>query len=349
MAKKNVVNATDVALESAGLPASLTQKNETDFQYEEANTANMSLPEQLREFSKDNVSELCFSMGDEKFNLELITVEHYDIQTATIVHLENGRDQDWLTKIGLGKLITKIQLRGQLFPALGFWGKNSKDEVVIFVVDGSRRRSACVFAKQLFKIYVSDKPLSDGHVALLTDEANEHKKESLAERGAKWAAINEELKLSLRALAVEVGENKDTVSRGLIAHSIPKELMNTFPSPSDLGWNIIKVLNKIVKVLTAKQLDKLIAQIREETDYSDLSHTDEPIALNIKHKDVVKLIAHFINKNTASKSNCDTENLLGDKSVGTITVLKSGALDISLKQVNPESIADLISRLEEYK
>lgn len=192
--------------------------------------------------SKDNTISLPISGNDTTF--ELITISSEQIKTQTTVFKDNARLQANLNEISVSDILGTIKERGQQYPAIGRFTENDKIEVL----DGSRRRFACMLANTDFLIYVTHEHISNTDLKFLSNVANVQKPLSLFEKGLLYKKmLDDGIYEDAKELAIGENITESSVSAARSALELPPQIIDVIPSISDLGRPLLNELRKSVK------------------------------------------------------------------------------------------------------
>ncbi|WP_413112477.1 ParB/RepB/Spo0J family partition protein [Thaumasiovibrio sp. DFM-14] len=195
--------------------------------------------------------------GEQTVSFELLRIDSGDVEHKTSVFAENAREQAFLTKHALADILVTLQERGQQFPAVGRW----KDDGGIEVLDGSRRRMACILADQPFLVYVAH-GITTKHAKFLSDVANAHKPLSLYERGKEMQAMLARGEVSDQKELARVCQCSEAlVSGALKAADLPMELLMAYPSVSELGRPTIVKLHRLFFNMPREEQQSLLSNI----------------------------------------------------------------------------------------
>jgi ParB family chromosome partitioning protein len=223
-----------------------------------------------------------------------------EIEEKTFVSAENYRDQGFLNEVSLSDILPTIKSHGQLIPAIGYLN----DDGGVVVVEGSRRRASCIFAKVNFKIYVSQLTLSQHQAKAISTIGNKHRDISLYEHGK---VFDEMLKSNQYSTGKEVakgeGIDESRVSVARKAWGLPRELIELFPSVNAVGKPTINTLAKIVDSLLEDQLKGLLSSLHTESA-SLKSQGEESTEKELNAK-MLQQINQWIVSNTKEKSTID--------------------------------------------
>ncbi len=227
--------------------------------------------ERIAEAAETGVEVLTIIYEGTTYKFARRVVPHGDIETQTKVDPRNERQQHWLKPISLGRLARTIKRRGQIFPALCYRDKKG----VIWVIDGSRRRKACILGGSDFIAYVCDSEFPAELVSLLSSEANEHQAPSLIERGISWLQEMDRDALEQKDIASKYKLNAATVSIGVKGAKLPRDIVDLFPSPSGIGRDMITKLHKLLDGLDTETLSKVYEHFKPEVETIDTESMNE--------------------------------------------------------------------------
>lgn len=211
---------------------------------------------------KANIIELAIA-GSDVVTFELTKISSDQIATKTQVFEQNAREQSFLNEHALSDILTTLRERGQQYPAVG----RLLSDGTIEVLDGSRRRMACILAKQDFLIYVGEN-ISSEHAKFLSDVANAHKPLSLYEKGKEMLAkLDSHEAEDQKALAKMFQCSEALVSGALKAADLPLELLQAYPNVVELGRPTIVKLHKQYYSLGDEERKYLLEKCRNEEGF----------------------------------------------------------------------------------
>ncbi|MCE0495131.1 ParB/RepB/Spo0J family partition protein [Vibrio salinus] len=217
---------------------------------------------QIAAKDKANIIELAIA-GRDIVTFELVKISADAIAEKTRVFEQNAREQSFLNEHALSDILVTLRERGQQYPAVG----RLLDDGSIEVLDGSRRRMACLIARQDFLIYVG-KGISAEHAKFLSDVANAHKPLSLFEKGKEMQAKLESHEAEdQKALARMFQCSEALVSGALKAADLPLELLQSYPNVVELGRPTIVKLHKQYYSLGDDEKKQLLEKCRDEEGF----------------------------------------------------------------------------------
>jgi ParB family chromosome partitioning protein len=220
-----------------------------------ANKRRATTPLEAQQAAKEQaqVIELAVA-GQELITFELVRIPADEVANSTVVFAQNAREQTFLNEHALADVLSTLRDRGQQYPAVGRRTSDNKIEVL----DGSRRRMACILAGKEFLVYVADS-INGDHAKFLSDVANAHKPLSLYEKGKEMQAklMSGEAE-DQKALAKMFQCSEALVSGALKAADLPLELLQAYPNVVELGRPTIVKLHKQFNALSDEQQSALI-------------------------------------------------------------------------------------------
>ncbi|WP_117232962.1 ParB/RepB/Spo0J family partition protein [Vibrio maerlii] len=225
-----------------------------------ANKRRATTPAEAQEAVKEQAQFIDLAVaGEEMVSFELVRVPADKVVSDTVVFEENAREQSFLNEHALSDVLTSLREHGQQYPAIG----RKNDQGKIEVLDGSRRRMACILAEREFMIYVAEK-IDTKHAKFMSDVANSHKPLSLYEKGKEMQAkLDSGEAEDQKSLAKIFQCSEALVSGALKAAALPLELLQAYPNVSDLGRPTIVKLHKQYFSLTEEQQNTLLKQCGE--------------------------------------------------------------------------------------
>lgn len=278
--------------------------------------------------------------GEEVVNFELITIPADKIKEQTCVFAQNAREQAFLTQVALADILDTLQEKGQQFPAVGRLLEDGKIEVL----DGSRRRMACLYAKKEFLVYVG-KDIRTRHAKFLSDVANAHKPLSLFERGKEMQMLLESGKIvDQKELAKHFQCSEAIVSGALKAASLPLELLTAYPSVAELGRPTIVKLHRSYNQLSSEKQSELLTHLNKKE--APLWNEIEVQGISRMTSEVTKRIeALFSDLNPIRKKSSASVKTLLD---GRISYSRKGRkVNLNLKDVDDEKLSQVLEYLQQ--
>lgn len=260
---------------------------------------NSSFSKKLNETGNERVFVLK-SGNEARFNL--INILHDDIETQTYVdNAVNGRDQAFLTPESVSDIARTIRLQ-QFFPAIG-----REVEGRIEVLDGSRRRAACLFNDTSFEVLVTKDELSLTDARQLAIDIQTAKEHTLRELGKRLQLMYPD-EMNKSEIAELEGLSAAKVTRAYQAAAVPDEMIAVFPTVSELSISDYQTLLDIAEKAQVQNvsIEELTAAVRERIG-SDVTYTsDDP---SVK----TKIIGYFRAENANTKTTRGSKRVVTEK------------------------------------
>ncbi|MDE1187161.1 MAG: ParB family protein [Pantoea sp.] len=203
----------------------------------------------------------------------LTKVLHDDIETQTYIDSSvNGRDQSLLTEESVADISRTITLQ-QFFPAIG---REVDDRIEI--LDGSRRRAACIYNGTPFEVLVTKDELDLADARQLAVDIQTAKEHTLRELGKRLELMYPS-DMSQTEIAKAEALSPAKITRALQAASVPDEMISVFPSLSDLAIVDYQFLLDVADKAKAKKIDisDIVAGVRERIEKHDDIDIDDPV------------------------------------------------------------------------
>jgi len=202
-------------------------------------------------------------------------IPHDDIEAKTYVDPKiNGRDQSTLTAESLKEITRTITLQ-QFFPAIG---RITADRIEI--MDGSRRRAACILSGASLEVLVTADELSISDARQLAADIQTAREHNLRELGLRFMLMNEQ-GMSKSEIAKAEGISNAKVTRAFQAASVPAEFIELFPVVAELTLQDYQLLLDVWEEAKAEAVavDDLVSQIQDK-----LTRDTMPAQLNADEK-----------------------------------------------------------------
>lgn len=162
-------------------------------------------------------------------NFIRMKIDHDKIEEVTCVPSDiNGRTQEQLDENSLSDIMETIK-DAQYYEAIGYIDEDGN----IIVLDGSRRRAACILAGCDFLIYVCNNLINKADAKILAARLQTAKEHNIQEKGRTWQSLKDE-GYKQKELAEMFQTSEATISRGLKYNQIDRDLMVFFPDPDVL-------------------------------------------------------------------------------------------------------------------
>lgn len=166
---------------------------------------------------------------------------HDDIEAQTFVDAAvNGRDQAFLTRESVSDISRTIKLQ-QFFPAIGREVDGRTE-----ILDGSRRRAACLYNGATFEVLVTRDALSLSDARQLATDIQTAREHTLRELG-KRLKLMYPADMNQSDIAAAEGLSAAKVTRAFQAAAVPEEIIAVFPSVSELSISDYQILLEVTE------------------------------------------------------------------------------------------------------
>ena len=276
----------------------------------------------------------------------LTKILHDDIEAQTYIDSSvNGRDQSLLTPESISDIARTITLQ-QFFPAIGREVDNR-----IEILDGSRRRAACLFNGMPFEVLVTKDELDISDARQLAVDIQTAKEHTLRELGKRLKVMSDN-GMSQTEIAKAEGISPAKITRAFQAAAVPDEMIAVFPSLSDLTIPDYQLLLEIAEQAKSKQVDVLEvvegvrARIEKDGTYDVLDPLNKTKIIGFfkaesnglkaprnTKKAVVEKLAEFSDKKQFARKKTDAEKRLITYEFSRIPAKYHLELDAAIKSV----------------
>lgn len=297
--------------------------------------------------SKSNTVELPVDGTYVRFTLRIIPSS--EIEETTEVFDGNDRLQSNLNEYSLSDILSTLGEKGQQYPAIGQLTENGK----ITVLDGSRRRAACVLAKKDYWIYVTDKSISYDYKKHLSDVANVSKPLSIFELGYRFKRLLEaQDNKPAKYDTIQDLSNGEKVTLSIVSNAvravtdIPEEIVRCIPSIADLGRPSANTLRSIVlEARNADILDKLVLFAQEESTAKQIAAEldDQATPSKLNQAFISRLRAQV--KRTSAKTNPRSKAIYSKGKASAKIKGSNENFTITFKDLGTKK-ADIVSAIE---
>ncbi|MGC0787405.1 ParB family protein [Pantoea agglomerans] len=183
---------------------------------------------------------------------------HDDIEAQTFVDAAvNGRDQAFLTRESVNDISRTIRLQ-QFFPAIGREVDGRTE-----ILDGSRRRAACLYNGTAFEVLVTRDALSLSDARQLAADIQTAREHTLRELG-KRLKLMYPADMNQSDIAAAEGLSAAKVTRAFQAAAVPEEIIAVFPSVSELSISDYQILLEVTERARTRGIstEELTAHVR---------------------------------------------------------------------------------------
>lgn len=182
-----------------------------------------------------------------------------EIESKTFVDSSvNGRDQAMLSPESVSDISRTIKLQ-QFFPAIGR-EVNGRIEIL----DGTRRRAACIYNNVKFEILITKDDIELSDARQLAKDIQTAREHSLRELG-KRLEITYGTRMTKEEIALAENLSPAKVTRAFQAAAVPDELIAVFPVINDVSLQDYQFLLKVAEEADKKKvpLTGLVEKVRK--------------------------------------------------------------------------------------
>ncbi|WP_336192712.1 ParB family protein [Hafnia paralvei] len=183
-----------------------------------------------------------------------------EIESKTFVDTSvNGRDQAMLSRESVSDISRTIKLQ-QFFPAIGR-EVNGRIEIL----DGTRRRAACLYNNVKFEILVTKDDIDLADARQLAKDIQTAREHSLRELG-KRLAVTYGSSMTKEEIALAENISSAKVTRAFQAASVPDEMISVFPVINDISLSDYQFLLKLSEEANYKKMPvkELMEKVRQK-------------------------------------------------------------------------------------
>lgn len=242
-----------------------------------------------------------------------------DIESKTFVdNSVNGRDQAMLSRESVSDISRTIKLQ-QFFPAIGR-EVNGRIEIL----DGTRRRAACLYNNAKFEILVTKDDIDLADARQLAKDIQTAKEHSLRELGNRLA-VTYGSSMTKEEIALAENISSAKVTRAFQAASVPDEMISLFPVINDISLADYQFLLKLSEEANYKKmpLKELMDKVRQKLmtlpDYPSIDKSKILAVLRAESKEltsqptktiVTEKLRDFADRNQFARKKTDLKKRL---------------------------------------
>lgn len=227
---------------------------------------------------------------------------HDDIEAQTFVDAAvNGRDQAFLTRESVSDISRTIRLQ-QFFPAIGREVDGRTE-----ILDGSRRRAACLYNGTAFEVLVTRDALSLSDARQLAADIQTAREHTLRELG-KRLKLMYPADMNKSDIAAAEGLSAAKVTRAFQAAAVPEEIIAVFPSVSELSINDYQILLEVTERARTRGIstEELTGHVRARIESDAHYDRDDPT-----YK--AKIISYFRSESAEPKKGSAGKKVMTEK------------------------------------
>lgn len=271
---------------------------------------------------------------------------HDDIEAQTFVDAAvNGRDQAFLTQESVNDISRTIRLQ-QFFPAIGREVDGRTE-----ILDGSRRRAACLYNGTAFEVLVTRDALSLSDARQLAADIQTAREHTLRELG-KRLKLMYPADMNQSDIAAAEGLSAAKVTRAFQAAAVPEEIIAVFPSVSELSISDYQILLEVTERARTRSIstEELTGRVRARIE-SDAHHdrgdptyktkiisyfraeSAEPKKGSVSKKVVTEKLAEFADKKQFARKKTDPDKRVVTYEFSRLSAACQAELDAAIRSV----------------
>ena len=271
---------------------------------------------------------------------------HDDIEAQTFADAAvNGRDQAFLTRESVSDISRTIRLQ-QFFPAIGREVDGRTE-----ILDGSRRRAACLYNGTAFEVLVTRDALSLSDARQLAADIQTAREHTLRELG-KRLKLMYPADMNQSDIAAAEGLSAAKVTRAFQAAAVPEEIIAVFPSVSELSISDYQILLEVTERARTRGISTEVltghvrARIESDAHYdrSDPTYkakiisyfraeSAEPKKGSVSKKVVTEKLAEFADKKQFARKKTDSDKRVVTYEFSRLSAACQAELDAAVRSV----------------
>ncbi|NQS79443.1 ParB family protein [Pantoea agglomerans] len=271
---------------------------------------------------------------------------HDDIEAQTFVDAAvNGRDQAFLTRESVSDISRTIRLQ-QFFPAIGREVDGRTE-----ILDGSRRRAACLYNGTAFEVLVTRDALSLSDARQLAADIQTAREHTLRELG-KRLKLMYPADMNQSDIAAAEGLSAAKVTRAFQAAAVPEEIIAVFPSVSELSISDYQILLEVTErartrgISTEELTGHVRARIESDAHYDRgdptykakiisyfRAESAEPKKGSAGKKVVTEKLAEFADKKQFARKKTDSDKRMVTYEFSRLSATCQAELDAAVRSV----------------
>lgn len=271
---------------------------------------------------------------------------HDDIEAQTFVDAAvNGRDQAFLTRESVSDISRTIRLQ-QFFPAIGREVDGRTE-----ILDGSRRRAACLYNGTAFEVLVTRDALSISDARQLAADIQTAREHTLRELG-KRLKLMYPADMNQSDIAAAEGLSAAKVTRAFQAAAVPEEIIAVFPSVSELSISDYQILLEVTErartrgISTEELTGHVRARIESDAHYDRgdptykakiisyfRAESAEPKKGSVGKKVVTEKLAEFADKKQFARKKTDSDKRVVTYEFSRLSAACQAELDAAVRSV----------------
>jgi ParB family chromosome partitioning protein len=265
-----------------------------------------------------------------------------EIEAKTFVDTSvNGRDQTMLSRESVNDISRTIKLQ-QFFPAIGR-EVNGRIEIL----DGTRRRAACIYNNVKFEILVTKDDIELADARQLAKDIQTAREHSLRELG-KRLEVTYGTSMTKEEIAHVENISSAKVTRAFQAASVPDEMISVFPVINDISLSDYQFLLKLSEEANNKKMPvkELMEKIRQKLmtlpDYPLIDKSKILVVLRAESKVLtgqptktieIEKLRDFADRNQFARKKTDSKKRLVVYELSRISNEVQSEIDEAIKRI----------------
>ncbi len=265
-----------------------------------------------------------------------------EVESKTFVDASvNGRDQTMLTRESVIDISRTIKLQ-QFFPAIGR-EVNGRIEIL----DGTRRRAACIFNNVKFEILVTKDDISLADARQLAKDIQTAREHSLRELG-KRLEVTYGTSMTKEEIALIENLSPAKVTRAFQAASVPDEMVAVFPVINEISLSDYQFLLKLAEEANNKQMsvielmDKVQHRLKSMPDYPSIDKSKILSVIRTESKSLIarpartiqtEKLREFSDRNQFARKKIDSKKRLVVYEFSRISAEAQSEIDEAIKRI----------------
>ncbi|EBS5861427.1 ParB/RepB/Spo0J family partition protein [Salmonella enterica subsp. enterica serovar Richmond] len=265
-----------------------------------------------------------------------------EVESKTFVDASvNGRDQSMLTRESVIDISRTIKLQ-QFFPAIGR-EVNGRIEIL----DGTRRRAACIFNNVKFEILVTKDDISLADARQLAKDIQTAREHSLRELG-KRLEVTYGTSMTKEEIALIENLSPAKVTRAFQAASVPDEMVAVFPVINEISLSDYQFLLKLAEEANNKQMsvtelmDKVQHRLKSMPDYPSIDKSKILAVIRTESKSLIarptktiqtEKLREFSDRNQFARKKIDSKKRLVVYEFSRISAEVQSEIDEAIKRI----------------
>lgn len=265
-----------------------------------------------------------------------------EIESKTFVDSSvNGRDQAMLSPESVSDISRTIKLQ-QFFPAIG-----REINGRIEILDGTRRRAACIYNNVKFEILVTKDDIELSDARQLAKDIQTAREHSLRELG-KRLEVTYGTSMTKEEIAQAENLSPAKVTRAFQAAAVPDEMVAVFPVINDISLSDYQFLLKLAEEANNKQrsvtelMEKVQHRLKTMPDYPVIDKSKILAVIRAESKSLIvrptrtvhtEKLREFSDRNQFARKKIDSKKRLVVYEFSRISAEAQSEIDEAIKRI----------------